>query len=251
MAVYSYRMMQQFQSSLSNMATTLFSKSPLILSSDEFLAAFVLPDHLPMLKEVQDICRPAGTGWASTSFTTQDGEALSMQIQFGGVSPTILPQYVRYGIQPTCPDDIKDRINAWIAERMAFGRAFGDVYDGLDYLNENCGDAEAMALMLPCFASIMANVTTDAESKTNRKAQKLASVKRFGKLPRIPRQVTTRLAEASALVNAVTLMGDAQTPELPRHAACFTVSAVSGLTRPNIFYQNAEPNTPVPVATFL
>lgn len=251
MAVYSYRTLEQLRSSLSGMAATMFSRSPLILTGDEFLLAFVDADHIPMLKQVQDICRPASTGWANTVFHTADGEMVSMQIQFGGTAPVILPQYVRHGLQPTCPQDIKDKINTWLVERVNFGRAFGDAHDAIDYLNENCGDIEAMSLMLPCIPSIMANISTDAESKQVKKAQKLASIRRFGKLPRLPRQVTQRLAEVSALVNAVTLMQDAPVPEIQRYAACFTVRELTGSLRTNIFYQNADPNTPVPVAAFL
>lgn len=251
MAVYSYRMIEQLRSSLGGMATTMFSRSPLILTGDEFLLAFVDPEHIPMLKQVQDICRPAVTGWANTMFHTADGETAEMQIQFGGTAPVILPQYVRHGLQPTCPQDIRDKIEAWLAERVNFGRAFGDAHDAIDYLNDNCGDVEAMSLMLPCIPSIMANISTDAESKQVKKAQKLTSIKRFGKLPRIPRQVTQRLAEVSALVNAVTLMQDAPVPEVERHAACFTVRNLTGSSRINIFYQNVEPHTVVPVANFL
>jgi hypothetical protein len=251
MPVYSYRMMDQLRSSLGSLAASLFSKSPLILSDEEFLTAFIAPDHLPMLREVQEMCRPASTGWAHTSFINADGEPMQMQIQFGGTASVILPQYVRHGVQPTCPESIREKIETWVNERTNFGRAFGDVHDGLDYLNDTCGDVEAMTLLLPCLPSIMANITTDGDSKTNKKAQKLASIKRFGKLPRIPRQVTQRLAEASALVNAVTLMGDAETPTIPPRAACFTVQSLTASTRVNIFYQNSEPNTAVPVATFL
>ena len=251
MPVYSYRMIEQLQSSLSNMAATMFSRSPLILTGDEFLTAFVDAEHIPMLKQVQDICRPAVAGWANTIFYAADGESVEMQIQFGGTAPVILPQYVRHGLQPTCPQDIRDKVDTWLAERVNFGRAFGDVQDAITYLNDNCGDIEAMTLMLPCIPSIMSNISTDGESKAVKKAQKLASIRRFGKLPRLPRQVTQRLAEVSALVNAVTLMQDAPVPEIQRHAACFTIRQLSGSTRTNIFYQNAEPLTPVPVASFL
>lgn len=251
MAVYSYRMIESFRSSLSNMAASLFSKTPLVLGADEFLAAFVAPDHIPMLKQVEEICRPAVTAYAATTLYTEDGERLGAPVSFVGKAPVILPEYVRHGMQSTCPQEIKDKIAAWVAERVNFGHAFGDVHDAIGYLNETCGDVEAMALMLPCLPTIMAGLSTDGDSKAVKRAQKLTSVKRFGKLPRLPRQVAQRLSEASALVNAVTLMQDANPPAQVRFDAHIMVNQMSGSQRINIFYQKAEPNTPVPVACFI
>lgn len=251
MAVYSYRMIESFRSSLNSMAATLFSKTPLVLGADEFLAAFVAPDHIPMLKQVEEICRPTITTYAATTLFTEDGGRLIAPIVFVGKAPVILPEYVRHGMQPTCPQEIKDKVTAWVAERVNFGYAFGDVNDALGYLNDTCGDVEAMSLMLPCLPSIMAGLSTDGDNKAVKRAQKLTSIKRFGKLPRIPRQVTQRLSEASALVNAVTLMQDASPPAQVRFDAQITVSGIASSQRVNVFYQNAEPNTPVPIASFL
>ena len=251
MAVYSHRMISLLTTSLETMANTMFSKSSLVISGDEFLAAFVDPSHLSMLREVQQMCKPSLSSSAATVFHAESGETVNLAIQFGGVAPVILPQYVSHGFQPTCPQDIRDRFSTWINERLNFGMAFGDAWDAIEYLNDTCGDVEAMTLLLPCIPSIMAGITTDSESKTVKRAQKLASINRFGKLPRLPRQVTQRLAEVSALVNAVTLMQDAPDPSLKRHDALFRVGTVSNNVRANVFYQNVDPNTPVPVARFL
>lgn len=251
MAVYSYRMIESFRSSLSSMAATLFSKTPLVLGADEFLAAFVAPDHISMLKQVEEICRPTVTAYAATTLQTADGERLTAPIAFVGKAPVILPEYVRHGMQPTCPQEIKDKIAAWIAERVNFGHAFGDVHDAIGYLNETCGDVEAMALMLPCLPSIMAGLSADGDSKVVKRAQKLTSVKRFGKLPRLPRQVAQRLSEASALVNAVTLMQDANPPAQVRFDAHITVSAIASSQRVSIFHQHTESNAAVPLASFI
>lgn len=251
MPVYSYRMINLLETSLTSLSSMMFSKTPLVLSGDEFLAAFVDPEHIPMLKQVQEICKPTVSSYGNTVFFAPDGETINMQIQFAGTAPVILPQYVRHGLQPSCPQDIKDRIDAWVAERLNFGRAFGDAKDAIAYLNDTCGDVEAMTLMLPCLPTIMAGISTDGDSKTVKRAQKLTSIKRFGKLPRIPRRVTQRLAEVSAIVNATTLMSDAAAPGVVRFDALFTLSTISGQPRVNIFYQDADPSAPVPAASFL
>jgi hypothetical protein len=250
MTVYSYRTIELLSSSLNTMASTMFSKTPLILGGGEFLEAFVDPNHIPMLKQVEEICAPPNTGWAQTSLQTEDGESLDMQVQFVVKAPVILPQYVRYGLQPTCPQHLKDKISAWVAERVNFGRAFGDALDAIYYLNERCGDVEAMSLMLPCLPAIMANISTDGDSKVVKRAQKLTTLKRVGKLPRLPRQVTQRLAEASALVNIVTLTQDAPVPTAVRYDALFAVRSMVNSRRINIFYHES-PMQPTAIASFI
>lgn len=250
MPVYTYRMMEKLNASLSSMAATMFSKMPLIITGEEFLAAFVDPDHVPMLKQVQEICRPAVSGYAHTVLHGEDGEQVNVTLQFGGTAPVILPQYVRHGLQPTCPQNVREMITSWVAERIRLGRAFGDAQDALAYLNDNCGDVEAMTIMLRCLPTIMAGISADGESKTNKKAQKLTSIKRFGALPRVHRQVTQRLAEVSAIVSSTTLMQEAPIPTVPRHAASFSATNVSNSGRFNIFYLDG-PMQKAPPASFL
>jgi hypothetical protein len=250
MAVYSYRMIELLSTSLNTMASTMFSKTPLILGGGEFLEAFVDPNHVPMLKQVEEICSPPNTTWAHTSLQTEDGESLDMQVQFIGKAPVILPQYIRHGLQPTCPQHLKDKINAWVTERVNFGRAFGDAQDAIVYLNESCGDVEAMSLMLPCLPAIMAGISNDGDSKVVKRAQKLTTLKRVGKLPRLPRQVTQRLAEASALVSIVTLTQDAPMPAVVRYDAHFTVKNMVNSRRVNIFHHES-PMQAAPVASFI
>lgn len=250
MPVYSYKMIETLSQSLEHMAGLMFEKTPLVLSGEEFLKAFVDPEHIVMLKQVQEMCRPGLHSYASTTLHSVDGETLSIHVTFIGSAPVILPQYVGSGLHPNCPDDIRNKIDTWIVERINLGRAFGDANDAIIYLNDNCGDVEAMALMLPCLPSVMANVSSDGENKVVKRAQKLATIKRFGKLPRIPREVTQRLSEVSAIVNAVSMMKDAPDVSADRHSALFKMTRVKGSTRTNIFCQNVEPNTPVPSAMF-
>lgn len=241
MPVYSYKTIDQLNTSLDNLAGNMFAKTPLVLTGDEFLEAFVSPDHVPMLREVQDICKPGTGTLINTSLETADGECLTIRVEFNWQMPVIMPQYVRHGIQPTCPQGLRDKITAWVEERASFGRAFGDVKDALTFLNDNCGDARAMAVMLPCFATIMGGISTDGESSIVKRARKLTNVTSFGSLPRLPVQVKRRIAEAAAVVNASTLMSDAPYPVTKRYDATFRVDGIERNTRTNIFYFDNEP----------
>jgi hypothetical protein len=235
MSVYAYRLMEQLQTSLQTLSSNMNAKTLLILTGKEFLAAFVSPEHLTMLKEVQEICRPATGSYTSTSLESVDGEKISVSVAFSGEAPVILPQYVKHGLQPTCPGEVREKISAWVEQRISFGNAFGDVKDAMAYLNDNCGDSRAMALMLPCFATVMGGISEDAESTAVKRAKKLTNVKGFGSLPRLPIQVRQRIAEASAVVNASMLMNDAALPTTKRHDAVFSFYQLERHTRPNIF----------------
>lgn len=219
MPVYSHRMMHDLSSSLISMSQTFFSRMPLILEPDEFLAAFVVPEHVAKLREVEELAGFIGVTSINSDVVGHEGTALKVEIGFGIRPPVILPRYVTGGLQSTCPEHVRERIAAWIDERLRFGRAFGDAYDALNHLNEVCADTRAMTIMLPCFPNIMGSISDDAEAKTTKRAQALAHSKSVGQLPRLPREVKERLQEVSAIVNSVALMKDAPTPEIPNQHA--------------------------------
>ena len=251
MSVYSYKMIDDLRTSLGNLAEKLYSKTALVLSPEEALEAFVHPDHVPMLREVQQICSPATNASYWTTLQCSNGVSLRAYMVFSGGSPVIMPRYIEHGLQPTCPDGVLAKIVSWVDQRLAYGMAFGDTIDAISWLNENCGDVRAMALMLPCLTTIMGNMSTDAESTAVRRARKLSQSSGFGSLPRLPVQVKQRLMEISAIVNAVTLMTDAPDITAPLHHALFAQARVNrgGTIRTNIFWGN-EPGSIVPQATF-
>lgn len=237
MPVYSYRMMSDLTSSLEGMARTFFSRMPLLLDPDEFIAAFIAPEHVGKLREVEELVGFTGMNVLNTDVPTTDGVAIKVTIGFGMRPPVILPRYAANGLQPTCPDHVRERIVAWADERLRFGYAFGDAFDALQSLNEICADKRALVTMLPCFPTIMGSISDDAEAKTTKTAQAMAQNKSVSKLPRLPREVKERLLEVSAIVNSVSLMKDAPLPETPKHYAMMQRDQYKSLqhTRFNIF----------------
>jgi hypothetical protein len=237
MAVYSHRMMNDLYSSLSTMATTFFSRMPLMLDPDEFVAAFIAPEHVGKLRDVEELVGHVGTSNFGVDIAGTDGVKLPWTVVFGFRPPIILPAYVKGGLQSTCPDHVLDKITAWVDERVRFGRVFGDAYDALGELNEVCTDVRAISTMLPCFPVIMGSITEDADAKTSKRAQSLTQSKRFGQLPALPREVKSRLLEVSAIVSSVSLLKDSPIPETPKFHACIQRNPYGsqGSTRVNIF----------------
>jgi hypothetical protein len=222
MAVYSGRSMLELTTSLSNMSRTFFSRMPLILEPDEFVAAFIAPEHVTKLREVEELIGFTGLNSCQAGVSSGSGVNLSLAIDFGIRPPIILPRYVVGGLQPTCPDHIRERIVHWVDERLRFGAAFGDAYDALLELNAICPDARTITTLFPCFPNILASISEDAEARTTKRAQALAQSKSVGVLPRLPREVKNRLQEVSAIVNSVALLKDAPLPETPRQHARLT-----------------------------
>lgn len=207
--VFGTRMLDMLESSLRGLSSKIFGKTQLVLSADEFISAFINPEHIETLHKVRELVGNVGMNSTHTKFDTSDGLKCVLSLSFSGWPPITMPQYVRLGVQPTCPFEVRERIAAWVDERYRLGCAFGDALDALYYLNTTCGDAKAMSLMLPCLPTIMAGVSEDGDNKTVKRARKITAAKSFGKLPALPVIIKQRLIEVSAIVNATSLVDGA------------------------------------------
>jgi hypothetical protein len=252
MPVYAFRMINDMHESLRRLAEQFYMHTQLALTPDDFIAAFIAPEHVTKLKEVQDLIGASGMSSTSTSLYASGGHACKVYVQFYGTSPVILPQYVRNGLQPTCPEELRERITTWVDQRLEYGQAFGDTIDAISYLNDECGDLRAMSLMLPCIGAIMANVSDDGESPVVKRARKLSEQTRFGRLPSLPPPVKQRLGEISALVNATTLVKDAVAPHRDAGTALLQFNNTAAPVRANMFWTGEHTSgSAYPTASFI
>lgn len=236
MPVYSYKIISEIKSSLITIAHTMFAHSPLVLTSDEFVASMIEADHVDKLREVQDLVGPVGPTTCNINHMVE-GMRLSMSLQFrGGVPPIIIPRYVR-GITASCPLHILQKIDVWIAERYRLGCIIGDALDAIEYLNNECGDARAMSLMLPAMVTIMAKNSAYEEDRMVKRGKKLNESKGFGTLPRLNPEQRQRLKDISALVNMAAMMPDITSCEAIIGDAIISVSSSQSIidSRKNIF----------------
>lgn len=249
MAVYSRRIMETLVVSLDSIARQYFDRMPIILSNDEFVLAFVREDHVPKLKEVQELVGNVGRMGTTTKLSvTGEGVEGSMNCNINFASstpPVLLPNYIMHGLSPDCPGPIREKIESWADERVKLGFMFGDAMDALEYLNGVCPDARTLSTLLPCFPIIMSNVSDDAESPAAKRAQKLAHNRSVGRMPKLPREVKDRLQEISSVVSSFSLMRDSPIPQLPKgHAVLTRTQYGDQPVRNNIFF-NEDPNAPV------
>ena len=196
--------------SIRNRARRLFNTNDLELSSSEFIAAFINPDHIEALTQVQEIVGQVGNSWCNTDLQAKysDGtsELLNFNVTFESKPPIILPRYISSGIQISAPPDICEKLNKWVVERVRLGKIFGDAIDALNWLNNNCKDIRAIRTMFPALPVLLRDVAIDEKSASARMALKLDSSKGVTTLPTLPREVRDRILEASNLVNATTLL---------------------------------------------
>ena len=235
MSVFSYRTFNQIESAAGGLFTLFFNKTAMILEPEEFITAFINPDHIDKLKEVQELVGLSTQTWARPIVACSKGDSFYMYLSFSGGAPVIVPQYIQNGLQPTCDPAVREKILGWLDERVRFGDMFGDVKDALNWLNETCNDAEAMTLLLPCLPTIMGQMSSDGDSKTTKRARKLTTIKSFGALPKLPVQVKQRLQEISAVVNSITLMLDVPEPEVKASQAVVTLSGYKIHKRTSLF----------------
>jgi hypothetical protein len=200
-------------------ARDFFYRTPLILSEEDFIAAFINPAHVKMLREVESITGKIG-GNSSNAMLHYTGGGrvgiLRTAINFTGSPPIILPQYITEGLQPTCPDGLGYRIQSWINDRVSAGLAFGEVRDAVDMLNDLVPDARTMAIFLPCITALMAMT---GRKDMGKKATALAQNTKVGKLPRMSTEVKEIMREASAIFSAAHMALSAPVPEAPKGSA--------------------------------
>jgi hypothetical protein len=233
--------LQGMRDSIHNRARRLFYTNDLDLSSYEFIAAFINPEHINALTQVQDIVGSVGNTWCHTEIYANYGgglvERVSFNVTFERNPPIILPRYVHTGLQPSAPTDIIEKINVWVLERLRLGKIFGDAVDALSWLNNNCKDIRAMRAMFPALPVLLRDVATDEKSAAARMAIKLDSSKGVTTLPTLPREVRDRILEASNLINTTTLLDGVKTDrQRDAGTSTFSYSNKYKPNSPNMFY---------------
>jgi hypothetical protein len=207
MAVYKMRTMDEIFAALKKVARRLTDECTLTLSPNEFIQAFVLPEHVEPLKQVQGIVGTVGDTSSLTKLATSEGTLVYTYITFGfSEPPIILPKYIRDGMTSAAPDSIVEKVTAFVDERFRLGRIFGDAVDALHYLNEHSGNAAAMSVFFPALPTLLSLSDPNPDSANAKRAKRLAESKSFGSLATLPREVKLRMLEVSSLVMTASML---------------------------------------------
>lgn len=237
MAVFSFRTMDQLFTGIKTLASRLIDPSQLVLTPDEFIACFINPDHVASLKQVGALVGGIGQYYVSPKLATSDGNTCPTYCSFGYSSPPIIiPDYATDGLQPATPDELRAKITAWVDERVRIGNMFGDALDALHWLNDNCGNASAMAVMFPALPTILKAFDPEPESTSSKKAKRIADAKSFGSLPKLPREVKQRMIECSDLLLTVSMLESGSPPSTKKGEALVKMNGQPKTQRCDFIY---------------
>jgi hypothetical protein len=228
MPVFQYGVLSQISRALIDIGAAALAKAPLFITKDEFIEAFIRPEHIEKLREVTELIGPAPIGSMGCNLGTDPndvGVAIPAMIQFHRPLKLLMPDYARSGFQPGTP--AADKIRSWAASRRGQGILLGDALSAIDYLNNACGNAKAFSLVFPVLPALMVKSTSDEEDRVVKRGHTVMAGKQGGTLPTLPRQVIDRIREASAFIQALMLTEDAET-ETPPGNDWVAITGVAG-----------------------
>jgi hypothetical protein len=210
MAVFTYRIMDALYNVVRRASNDLLGESDFRLSPDDFIATFVRSEHVGPLKTTESLVGSVGDSSTSSKIRMEDNNRAGIYIRFVGTTPPIiLPPYIVDGPNPFADPAIVAKLTEYVTERVRLGLMFGDALDTLHYLNDNCGNASAMAVMFPCLPAMFTEAgrfENDPESQHYKRATRIREAKTFGTLPRVLPEVKDRMLMASNLIQNVMML---------------------------------------------
>lgn len=242
MPLMSPNRIEALRSAIGARAARFIATDPFTLTPEEFVEAFIRPEHLESLNQVRDIVGDIGSSYTSTAIPVQidDQHAdLTFGIHFeGSQAPVLLPRYISSGPRRDCPEPLLRKIKDKATARYKTGSVFGDAIDAIYWLNNNAGDLRAMRTLFPALPVLLADINDDPKAASNKMARKLDANKTITSLPRLPREVMRKMIEASHMITATTLLPTNVTTSHPIRTA---VLALSGI-KPTIKRHVADPD---------
>lgn len=226
MAVYSYRTFNQLTEALEKIASRFFSHNKLLLTPDEFIAGYINPDHVDILRQTERICGFLGNRWVSNvrmnfdlpaGHVLNDGRKVSRDVGYilcafslVGKAACILPSYIsETGLQPTAPEELRAKITSWVKNRYEVGTMFADAKFAMEFLNDRCSNAATFAAFFPALQAVMSAAGgSDPESAMSKRAEKLLNSKVSGTPPGLSVADRSRIKDACALINAAAMLPD-------------------------------------------
>lgn len=213
----------QLEGAVRTLAGRMLTGMHITLTPEEFIQTYIEPRHVSILLETRDLCGFIGSDSSSVNPGVDGAICKTVFVQ---APPIILPAYIKSTIQPDAPPAVVARIAEFVQERIRLGRAFGAAIDALYWLNANCRDVNSFRVMFPALPALLATIDPNPESKTSKRAVRLASVSTFAPLPAITDEALKCMRDASALIQAASMLpADSElavSPGTPRGTAIVT-----------------------------
>lgn len=248
-----YRL-SHLEAALNERANKMMSAISVAIPHNDFLDCFIQPDHLKLLRQVNDLIGDVGTtSYHSFDMYVNDhgvpgvwdtqGTPVQLRITVYSANnfPVPMPRYASM-IRADAPQDKIKVIVDYLNMRIDMGYKFGAAIDALRWLNHHCSDMRAFRACFPALTTLLtdASVHDKVKAPFTKLAQELDYNKTVKSLPGLPREVTKFLHEVSETVNAVSLLPKEFGNREPNHAY-FQLHALHMGTRMSLF--NASRNS--------
>ena len=221
--IFSPNRLDAIKAAFASRASKLTRAQRHFLSNQDFVDAFIKPEHIPILKTTEEICGTIGNnGGVPTSLSIPETNIkVRVYLSFWKKPPIIIPQYVNAGPLDANNFGVQGVV-AWLSERVRQGMLLGDAYEALGYLNGNCVDARAFRAVFPAIAVLVNDCakSDDPKDPMRKLAARIQGNQEVRTLPRLPREVMQRLIAASDLINASTLLEEQEVATPKDHMVC-------------------------------
>jgi hypothetical protein len=217
MTIFNSTTMDTIEGAVKTLAGKIYTSQALMLTNEEFIEAFIDPEHRAILKTTAELVGSVGGDIGTGIQLLSPKGSLRTMAHYSGGAPIIVPLYVgKSGVGRWANPELAERITSWVSERIRIGMLFGSAIDALRWLNNSVGNAGAMKVMFPAFPAVLAYAASDKVADPNglyieddrlaKRALNIANAKAFRTLPKLPPNVRNQIADVSALLLTATLM---------------------------------------------
>lgn len=257
MAVFKSWQIEEFRSGLHTFARYALNKTPIYLTRDEFVEAFINPDHVDRLKDVYDLVgAEKPDAFVCSPYDFEPEVAAPISVHFLTTPNVLIPGYAHRTFNRYTPAGIK--VANFISERKRMGLLLGDAKDALPWLNEHCGTAKSMSMVFPALTGIMLRSgpkpSADGVGRYEARVNQIIKTKNFGSLPALSKESVKRLQDASALLQALFMAEGATATDAPKDACAIITGASwspdawnpeypSSFVRPHVIYAGDTTST--------
>lgn len=234
-APFNVATMATLEGAAKSLAARMLETMRLELTPEEFISAYIEPQHVGPLHAVQEVCGFIG----QVNSNIYAGADVVARVWFAGMPPIILPGYIPRRFSPAAPPELVEKIQAFACERLELGKKFSNAVDALYWLNGNCGDIGSFRVMFPALPTLFASMDDDPKSATSKRAVRLSTMRKYGAIPPIGLEELAVLREASALLQAASMLPrtdetDSQVQRMDKGTAVISVVGCTG-DRLNVF----------------
>jgi len=226
------RLLESVKQRIKNTAERYFNLNEIRLTENELIQAFILPEHVPVLMQANTLCGGLNTSSSyKMKVCPENDPMVRVSLRFRDEAPIPIPTYVDNGLSDQCPALLRDRITAWITDRINAGDMLGDLCDAITVFDRTLPDLRSFAIMVPCLPMIVQSLN---EKRNERVLNKLNKGTNFS-LPRLPPEVVERVQKGNAFYIGLSMITASASPRSANEIWLERANYSETRMRPHVF----------------